>query len=180
MKGIFFCEFVEMVETDFSTELANIIIEESSLGSGGSYTSGGNYDYQELSRLVDKLSEKTGIDIEDLMIGFGSHLFERLHSHYSSFFEGSATTFDFLGKLQDHIHSEVHKIYPDSELATFDAHQPDPETMCMVYTSPRPFGALALGLMKGCSRHFGEDIAISQEDFSTERVNQFRYTLKLL
>jgi hypothetical protein len=180
MKGIFFCEFVEMAEKTFSPELVDSIIGESTLSSDGAYTAGATYDYRELLQLVDKLSEKTGIDIDDLLIAFGNQLFEQLYANYSGFFEGSTTTFDFLGKLQNCIHSEVHKIYPDSELATFETHQPDPQTLQMTYTSLRPFGKLALGLIQGCCRHFGEEITITLEDLSTQRMNQFRFTLRKL
>ena len=178
MKGLFFSEFVEMVENVFSPELADAIIEESTLPSGGVYTAGGNYDYKELLQLVDKLSEKTGIPLEKLIHDFGDHLFERLSLNYPEFVEGSTTAFDFLCKIEDHIHTEIRKIYPDSEMATFDTCQPDRHSLVMTYTSPRPFAALALGLLRGCARHFGENISIEWEDLSTDDVSQFRFTLK--
>ena len=135
MKGLFFSEFVEMVENLFSPELADAIIEESTLPSGGVYTAGGNYDYKELLQLVDKLNEKTGIPWEKLMHDFGDHLFERLSLNYPEFLEGSTTAFDFLCKIEDHIHTEIRKIYPDSEMATFDTCQPDRHSLVMTYTS---------------------------------------------
>lgn len=177
MQGIFFFEFVEMVESAFSIEMAGSILDESVLASKGVYTAGGTYDHQELLQLVDKLSEKTGIRVEELMNSFGNYLFERLSARYPDFFEGSATAFDFLSSIEDHIHTEVRKIYPASELATFNTVRPDSETLLMTYSSQRPFGALALGLIQGCFRHFDENIDIVQEDLSTDSVNQFLFTL---
>lgn len=177
MQGIFFFEFVEMVEGTFSIEIANLIVEESVLPSGGVYTAGGTYDHRELLQLVDKLSEKTGTGVEELMRSFGSYLFERLSLRYPDFLKGSATAFDFLSRIEEHIHTEVRKLYPASELATFDTVKPDSDTLLMTYSSQRPFGALALGLMQGCCRHFGENIDIVQQDLSTGGVNQILFTL---
>lgn len=177
MQGIFFFEFVEMVESMFSIEMAGLILDESLLPSKGIYTAGGIYDHRELLHLVDKLSEKTAIPVEELMNSFGNYLFERLSLRYPNFFEGSASAFDFLSAIEDHIHTEVRKIYPESELATFDTVRPDAETLLLTYSSQRPFGALALGLVQGCCRHFNENIDIVQEDQSTDSVNQFLFTL---
>ena len=131
MKGIFFCEFVEMVEETQSPELMDSIILESELATEGAYTAGGNYDYRELLQLFSKLSDKTGLSDEELMHRFGEYLFERLCVNYPEFFEGSATTFSFLSKIEDHIHTEVCKIYPDSEMARFETHEPDEHTLVM-------------------------------------------------
>ncbi len=40
-KGIFFCEFLEMVEGTFSPALADAIIADSALAADGAYTAGG-------------------------------------------------------------------------------------------------------------------------------------------
>ena len=178
MQGIFFSELVEMVENIFSPQVADAMLDESALQSKGIYTSGGSYDHRELLHLVDKLSEKTDIEVEDLLTSFGNYLFERLSVRYPEFLEGSGNAFEFLSRIQDHIHTEVRKIYPESELATFDTRQPDPDTMLMTYTSQRPFGSLALGLLQGCSQHFGENIAISAEDISATDESKILFTLK--
>lgn len=48
MKGIVFCEFVEMMEQEFSVDLADEIISATNLESGGAYTTVGTYDHSEL------------------------------------------------------------------------------------------------------------------------------------
>ena len=110
MKGIFFCEFLEMVEDTFSPALADAIIADSALAADGAYTAGGLYDYRELLRLVDRLSAQTGIGDEELMVRFGNHLFPVLADRYPEFFRGGATAFQFLSAIEDHIHAEVLKI----------------------------------------------------------------------
>ena len=67
MKGIVFCEFVEMMEAEFSAEMADEIISSTELESGGAYTAVGTYDHNEMLALVTQLSEKTGAPVPDLV-----------------------------------------------------------------------------------------------------------------
>ena len=48
MKGVVFTEFIEMVENEFSPDLADTIITEAGLPSGGIYTSVGTYRHEEM------------------------------------------------------------------------------------------------------------------------------------
>ena len=45
MKGVIFTEFLEMVESHFSPEMADRIITAARLPSGGAYTAVGTYDH---------------------------------------------------------------------------------------------------------------------------------------
>ena len=46
MKGIVFREFIDMVESQFSLETADAIIQASSLSTHGAYTTVGTYPHQ--------------------------------------------------------------------------------------------------------------------------------------
>ena len=58
MKGMVFTEFLEMVEDKFSPEVADQIIEQANLRSGGIYTSVGTYDHGEMIELVSASAKK--------------------------------------------------------------------------------------------------------------------------
>jgi hypothetical protein len=177
MKGIVFTEFLELIEEKFGYEMADDIIDESNLPSGGVYTSVGTYSHHELITMVGALSEKTGLAVEDLVITFGEHLLERFYQGYPQFFSGVNSCFEFLDTIENRVHVEVKKLYPEAELPTFLASFPHPNTMHLVYTSKRPFSALAYGLIKGSAHHFGENIAISMDDQSTAELTQVLFTL---
>lgn len=164
MKGIVFSEFIEMVEDVFSPEVADKIIEEADLPSGGAYTAVGTYDHQEILSLVTNLSNETGMSIPDLVRTFGTHLASRFTALYPSFFEGTSGTFNFLETIENHVHVEVLKLYPDAELPTFTTVNDDGVNMTMIYKSRRPFADLAEGLIRGCATHFGDDISIERDD----------------
>jgi hypothetical protein len=176
MKGIVFTEFIEMVEQKFSTRVANRLLDESSLPSGGAYTAVGTYDHQELVSMVAKLSEITGLPIPVLIKTFGIHLFGRFHALFPAFFEGVTSAPDFLARIEDIVHVEVLKLYPDAQLPHFEIARPDSHSLIMTYHSERHFGDLAQGLIEACIEHFGEPLNLTRENL-TEPGQPIRFIL---
>lgn len=172
MKGMVFTEFLELVETRMGLEMVDRIIADANLPNNGAYTSVGTYDHAELVRLVVALSEATGSPVPDLVRLFGEHLFQRFSVAFPVFFAGSGTVFDFLGKIDNLIHVEVRKLYPDAELPRFTYETPTPGEMVMLYSSPRGFGDLAEGLIRGCISHFQEQIRLVRTDLPPVNGNQ--------
>lgn len=177
VKGIIYTEFLEMVETKFSIDLAEQLIDDCNLPSGAVYTAVGTYDVHELLQLVEQLSEATTVNVPDLLQAFGRHLFGRFFVAYPNLFEGVETAFDFLQKVDGYIHVEVRKLYPDAELPRFDTRMIGENSLEMIYRSERPFGDLAEGLIRGCAAHFGAEIAIKRETPSEGAKDGERFIL---
>lgn len=177
MKGIVFSEFNEMVEDKFSPETADKIIVEADLASGGAYTSVGTYDHRELLTLVTLLSAETGIDVATLVKTFGKYLAGRFSKLYPVFFEGVDGTLDFLATIEEHVHVEVKKLYPDAELPNFRTTRGEDRQMTMYYESRRPFADLAEGLISGCAEHFAEKVSVTRLD--DNEGDNFRTTFHL-
>ena len=180
MKGIIFTEFLEMVEEKFSPEVADKIIEASETVTGGAYTSVGTYHHSELIEMVGHLSEESGIEVVPLVKVFGEHLFGRFVDLYPEFFEGVDSCFQFLELIENHVHVEVQKLYPDAELPTFGTEQPEPNKLEMTYQSMRPLAPVAEGLIRGCIAHYQEDITLTVEDLSGGDNTRARFTLEKL
>ena len=70
--------------------------EEAELRSDGVYTAVGTYDHNEMIKLVSCLSKETGIHYDELVRSFGIYLFGRFYKIFPQYFEGSASSFDFL------------------------------------------------------------------------------------
>jgi hypothetical protein len=177
MKGIVFTEFLEMVEEKFSPEMADRMIIESGLESGGAYTAVGTYSHEEMLAMVTRLSDMTSVPVTDLVTAFGEYLLVRFTRLYPNFFEGIENTFDFLESIENHVHVEVRKLYPDAELPNFTVERPDSETLIMTYHSKRPFAPLALGLINGTARYFEEDIHVEMSDLSDGKGSHARFIL---
>jgi hypothetical protein len=166
MKGIVFTEFLEMVEQKFSPDLADRIIDAAELPSGGVYTAVGTYDHHEMVKLVSCLSLETGTDGDELLRLFGAYMFERFYVLFPKYFEGIQSASEFLEKIDDYIHVEVRKLYPEAELPSFGCDTSQPGRLCLTYRSTRPFASLADGLIRGCLAHFREPADIVIEDLS--------------
>lgn len=164
MKGIVFREFLDLVEEAFGMDVADRIVEESDLPSGGAYTSVATYDHHEILTLVGKLHEQTQIPVPDLVRAFGKHLFQRFVTLYPGFFVDVPSAFAFLQRIDGIIHVEVRKLYPDAELPGFDCEPLGDDRLAMTYRSQRPFAELAEGLIQGCIEHFKEPITIEREN----------------
>jgi hypothetical protein len=157
MKGIVFTKFIEMMESTWSVDLAEQIIGESNLPSGGVYTAVGTYPHTEMVAMVMKLSEHTGMSPPELLRAFGRFLFGQFTKLYPAFFVGKTSSIDFVASIESVIHVEVRKLYPDADLPRFEVKEHRPDFLEIVYRSDRHLGDLALGLMESCVVHFGED-----------------------
>ncbi len=178
MKGIVFTEFLEMVEDKFSPDMADKIIDASkSLSTDGAYTAVGTYHHSELIELVSHLSEETDIDLGLLVKTFGIYLFGRFVVLYPGFFEENNSTFGFLQLIENHVHVEVKKLYPDAELPTFDTNLLNDKHLEMIYQSKRPFAPLAEGLIQGCMDYYDENIDIQKEDLSGGENKHVKFLL---
>jgi hypothetical protein len=161
VKGVVFTEFLQMVEDTYSEEMVDELLESADLPSGGVYTSVGTYDSAEMSALVTGLSEMVDIPAPDLLQAFGRWLFASFFRRYPAFFDGITSTREFLPHVNDYVHLEVRKLYPDAEL---------PELGCVVtadgvdmtYRSVRNLPDLAEGLIAGCGEHFGESLEVTR------------------
>lgn len=164
MKGVVFTEFLELVGATYSEDTVDDIIEDCEFPHGGAFTSVGTYDYAELVALATALSKRTGTQLADLLQVFGKHMFARFRDNYPKFFSNATDTFSFLETVENHIHVEVLKLYPDAELPTFSYSSPAQDHMVLTYRSTRPFADLAHGLILGCAAHFGETVELDRED----------------
>jgi len=170
MKGLVFAEFNEMVINTFDDDMLDDIIDDcaSQLESGGAYTSVGTYEASELVALVLALSERTSIPVQELVYTFGKYLAVVFSTKFTSFFEQCDDLFSFLKSIDNHIHVEVRKLYPDADLPDFTYHQLSDNCITLHYSSNRHFSSLAHGLIVGVAEYFKQKIEVKREDHSTD------------
>lgn len=176
MKGMVFTEFMEMMDSEFGPELTEHVLEASQLPSNGIYTAVGTYDHAELLTLVQQLSLATATPSPQLVQRFGRYLFGRLASMYPRFFEGVTSSLQFLEHVDNHVHVEVRKLYPEAELPKFSPQRLNDRRMIFDYHSQRPFGDLAEGLIHGCAEHFGERIQVERQPLAESGAIRFLIT----
>lgn len=163
MKGLVFTGFLDMVEKEFGYEMVDQIIEQSNLESGGAYTAVGTYSHTEIVALLSNLSENSKVAPAILLKSFGRYFFELILDSYSTFLTSKKDTFEFLASIENHIHVEVRKLYPDAELPTFDAQMPSSKQMKLLYISERKMSDFAHGLIERTLEYYKETATISKE-----------------
>ncbi len=168
MKGVVFTEFLDFVGMKFGADMVDDIVGDCDLPSGGAYTSVGTYDHTEMHALVSALAARGGAAVPILLREFGRHLCGRFQKGFPQFFEQNATLFDFLESVQDHIHVEVRKLYPDAELPSFDTHHRDEAALELNYRSCRPLAALAEGLILGAADQYGTSVSVEQKPITDD------------
>jgi hypothetical protein len=172
MKGMVFTAFLDMVESQFSADMVDDILDDANPASGGAYTAVGTYDHQELVDMVIALSKRTGIEANALVQAFGTRVFSVFARNYPHFFDGVPDALTFLSGIEDIIHAEVIKLYPDAQLPKFDCRR-EGHILIMDYRSPRHFADLAHGLILGCAQHFNETLAVERSELNAD-VTRFR------
>jgi hypothetical protein len=163
--GMIFTEFSEMVEREYSASMLDDIIDDCpGLATRGAYTAVGSYDWRELQRLLEALSARTGVAQRQLLVHFGESLFSRLVASYPAFLDGIGSAGEFLRLVDDHVHVEVLKLYPQARLPRFEFIDDGAGVFRMVYRSERPLADLAEGLIRACIRHYNEARRITRVD----------------
>ncbi|WP_271855472.1 heme NO-binding domain-containing protein [Patiriisocius marinus] len=163
MKGIVFTGFLELVEEKFGFEMVDTIITKSELPSNGAYTAVGTYSFGEMLSLLTNLSNETDISIDDLLLVYGEHFFTVVEDSYPEFLLQYKAPIDMLSSIENHIHVEVRKIYPDAELPTFAIVEKTEDSLVMIYKSSRAMHAFGRGLMNKTFEHFNTKASILVE-----------------
>lgn len=179
MKGVVFVELVAMAESVAGEDLVDEVLETAPLESGGVFTAVGNYPCSELMTLVQAFSERLNAPVEDLQIMFGKWMFNRFVDGYPAFFVGKTDAFTMLESIEDEVHVEVRKLYPEVELPTFATERLDDKTLQMIYRSERPLVSFCHGMILACVDHFGAAAEISRTDSTADGMFACDFRIKL-
>ena len=161
MKGIIFNLFEEVVVSEHGDDVWEDMLEQA--GVDGAYTAVGSYPDHQFISLLGAMPSGGDQSTPDLLRWFGAKAIPLLAGRYPVFFEGHTSTRSFLLTLNDIIHPEVRKLYPDADVPVFDFDTPSTNgTLVVGYRSARKLCSLAEGFIDGAAEHFGEHVTIEQ------------------
>ena len=112
----------------------------------------------------------TQTDAEDLLQSFADHLFSVFRKDYGVFFHEVESAAEMLVQIDNHIHVEVKKLYPDAELPKFN-YQFEGSNLVLNYRSPRPFAAVAKALVQGCIKFFGNHETLASSSIAEDQCS---------
>lgn len=180
MKGIVFTTFNDMVEQEIGIEVWEKILDTVKPESAGIYTSVEDFPDEELIRMVSELSMITDTPVVELIKAFGQYLFHTLALKHPVFIEDEPDFIEFLKSIEDVIHKEVKKLYPNPNLPTLKWEQPDPASLIMFYTSPRKLCHLADGLIRGAAEKYKVDYTFSHDVCMHDGHENCEFKIRLL
>lgn len=147
MKGVVFTELLALVEDKYGLEMVDVILQNAALPSGGIYTAVGTYNFSEMLAILTQLSTKTRLSIDALLEVYAEHFFGVIETSYPGLLAQYSDPIELLSSIEDHIHVEVKKIYPDAELPTFTVIEKTENMLVMLYKSSRAMYSFGKGLM---------------------------------
>jgi hypothetical protein len=177
VKGLVFTELLSMAEDAIGEDAMDDILDTLDLDSDGAYSAVGNYPCRELMQIVGAVSEHTGLGTDVLQHKFGEWMFARFVEGYPQFFEGKATALEMLDAIENEVHVEVRKLYPDAELPTFKTEFVTETDLKMSYHSERPLVAFCHGLIEACVAHFAQPGRVSVVTQPGSTTAEFEITL---
>lgn len=177
MKGIIFTEFIDLVENEFGLEICQQMFDETN--DNGHYTAVGSYDHRDLVKLIIALSKITGVSPEALQEVYGEAVFNSLLESLPGMPDQQHNTFSFIQRVEEHIHTEVKKLYPDATPPQFHFLSLTETQMVMDYRSARCMSHVCLGLIKGCAKHFNEQVLINMDPYD-DRKSHVRFSIDLI
>ena len=177
MKGLVFTELLRMADSVVGENKVDQVLDRCPLSSGGAYNAVGNYPCSELTLLAQEFSTETSTDVDTLQIAFGKWMQKHFAETQTGYFNAKSNAFDMLESVENEVHVEVRKLYPDAELPHFTRERPQPGTFVFTYHSPRRLVAFCQGLIEGCIEHYGETVSVSCEQGIGDDTNTARFTL---
>ena len=176
MKGIIFTEFLTIVENQFGLDISQQMLDNAN--DSGIYTAIGSYDHRQLIKLIMSLSHITNIPASQLQQTYGRLVFPVLLRALPIPDIETDNTFRFIEKVEQYIHLEVKKLYPDATPPKFIFSDQTQSTMTMDYHSARCMGYVCMGLLEGCADYFNQSLTITMQPMNATQ-SHVRFSLTL-
>ncbi|CAM2918193.1 heme NO-binding domain-containing protein [Vibrio ordalii] len=159
MKGIVFSLFFDIIEQRFGMETLETMLERTGLTHP--FTSVGDYKHHELIAMIQAIHQLTGESVDNLQREVGKAMFSSLYQTLPIPIQHDLPFVEFLKKVEDEIHAEVKKLYPNARPPKFIFIEQSGEATVFEYQSHRCLSSLCLGLLEGCAAHFSQPITIT-------------------
>ena len=162
MKGIIFNLVEEAITASYGEAVWDSVL--ATAGVDGAYTTLGNYEFTDLTALIDAGALLLGVTPVALTHTLGKAALLGLARRYPVYFEPFDSTRPFLLTLNEVIHPEVRKLHPDANPPDFWFEQVTADGLVVHYRSERQLCALAVGMISGASTYFGEKALLTETE----------------
>lgn len=159
MKGIIFLVAQQCCESQHGPQAWDEILADAGLD--GAFSALGNYDDEDLLKIVSAAAKKLGLTNQELIAWLGESASPVFAERYPYFYKNQEKTIPFLLTLNSIIHPEVRKLYPGADAPDFEFDLISDNELLMTYNSKRKLCKFAEGLVRGTATHYGEGVDVS-------------------
>lgn len=170
MKGIIFNITENFINDNYGEDIYDEIIESCNLITTEPIIAPGIYPFKDLDEIFIQSSKKLKLSKEELMKKIGHYTFSKLAEKYPNFVTPFNHPKEFLKTVECIIHVEVRKLYPKSELPSFQYSEPSEYELIITYYSERKLYQFMEGLINGVSEYFGIPIKQTQKIYIREGI----------
>ncbi|MDB5253586.1 MAG: hypothetical protein JWP27_2755 [Flaviaesturariibacter sp.] len=179
VHGSIFFLLKKFVVAHFSEDMWDQLNGEAGTG-GKSFEMTQNYPLDDIGAIVGAASRHTGASVNELKEKFGEYLVPDLFRLYASYLRPEWTTRDVLIHTEKVMHGAVRKLNSTANPPILNVSEVSETLLVIDYFSRRRMGSLAVGIIKGIARYFGEQDVVQvtpTTDPDDERV-QIRVTFQ--
>jgi predicted hydrocarbon binding protein len=161
MHGTIFAELQKYVVTKLGPPAWPALLTEAGLA-GRAYDALEEYPDAEAGQLVAAASRLTGNEAGAILEDFGEFIAPDLLEMYWGVVRPEWRTLDVVEHTERAVHEVVRLQNPGARPPYLEATRTSPDEVLVKYTSPRRMCAVAVGIVRGLARHFGESVDVEQ------------------
>jgi Haem-NO-binding len=161
MHGIIFSELRNYTEATYGKGTWDVLLTRAGLGNKV-YMPVREYPDAEIVALVVTASTMTGLSTTALLEDFGMFLAPTLMKTFGHLLQPQWKTIDVIEHTERTVHAVARVKNPGAKPPELRTQRRGKDEVMLVYTSPRKMCSLAIGIAKGLARHFGENIAATE------------------
>ena len=177
MKGVIFCYLKELISEKFGEKVWYKIVDLCPLKKKPVYIKPESYPDSDFLQIVEKASEENKESPTQFIQNLGKKLFPKMARDYPIFVSNFDHPKPFLLTVENIIHVEVKKLYPDAELPKFTYTDSGLDSLIIDYSSPKKLCSLMEGLIIGCSEFYGYDVEINHSPCIHDGSDYCRFSL---
>jgi tRNA A-37 threonylcarbamoyl transferase component Bud32 len=126
------------------------------------YLPSGVYPDADAVQLLQSIAQSAGRTLPKILEQFGEFLAPHLVRVAGTHINPSWRTLDLIENTESIIHAMIRSANPGAAPPVLETVRQSPNELHLVYSSARRLCPLALGLMRGMAKHYGEEVSIEE------------------
>jgi predicted hydrocarbon binding protein len=161
MHGIIFAELQKFVDAKLGRGSWAKVLKQAGYDSK-IYLPVQEYPDEEAVALAATAAKIAGLDIQDVLQGFGEFIVPDLVKMYAAVIKADWKTLDVVEHTEETIHRVVRIKNRGAKPPEIRCVRPSKSEVVITYSSARKMCSLAKGIVSGLAKHYKEKIAISE------------------